>query len=104
MRCSRRDVQQRRLCRPRRLRHGPGRPAAPPQRAQGDAVRLCRRRDPVPALFAGAPDGPFSLNLLFDRAIEAGRFYGLRLEGVWMHVGTPQAIAAAERAILAGAA
>jgi N-acetyl-alpha-D-muramate 1-phosphate uridylyltransferase len=57
-----------------------------------------------PALFAGAPDGPFSLNLLFDRAIEAGRFYGLRLEGVWMHVGTPDAIAAAERAILSSAA
>jgi N-acetyl-alpha-D-muramate 1-phosphate uridylyltransferase len=57
-----------------------------------------------PALFAGAPDGPFSLNLLFDRAIEAGRFYGLRLDGVWMHVGTPDAIAAAEAAILASAA
>jgi MurNAc alpha-1-phosphate uridylyltransferase len=57
-----------------------------------------------PALFAGAPGGPFSLNLLFDRAIEAGRFYGLRLEGVWMHVGTPEAIAAAEAAILASAA
>jgi N-acetyl-alpha-D-muramate 1-phosphate uridylyltransferase len=57
-----------------------------------------------PSLFAGAPRGPFSLNLLFDRAIEAGRFYGLRLEGVWMHVGTPEAIAAAEAAILASAA
>jgi N-acetyl-alpha-D-muramate 1-phosphate uridylyltransferase len=57
-----------------------------------------------PALFAGAPDGPFSLNLLFDRAIDAGRLYGLRLEGVWMHVGAPEAIAAAERAILASAA
>ena len=57
-----------------------------------------------PALFAGAPTGAFSLNLLFDRAIAAGRFYGLRLEGVWMHVGTPEAIAAAEAAILASAA
>jgi N-acetyl-alpha-D-muramate 1-phosphate uridylyltransferase len=56
------------------------------------------------SLFADTPSGPFSLNLLFDRAIEAGRFYGLRLEGVWMHVGTPDAIAAAERAILASAA
>jgi N-acetyl-alpha-D-muramate 1-phosphate uridylyltransferase len=36
---------------------------------------------------------------LFDRAIEAGRLYGLRLEGVWMHVGTPDAIAIAEAAI-----
>jgi N-acetyl-alpha-D-muramate 1-phosphate uridylyltransferase len=35
----------------------------------------------------------------------AGRsFSGLRLEGVWMHVATPNAIAAAEAAILASAA
>jgi N-acetyl-alpha-D-muramate 1-phosphate uridylyltransferase len=53
-----------------------------------------------PALFSTAPPGAFSLNLLFDRAIESGRLYGLRLEGVWMHVGTPEAIAAAETAIL----
>jgi N-acetyl-alpha-D-muramate 1-phosphate uridylyltransferase len=58
----------------------------------------------APAFFAEAPSGAFSLNLLFDRAIEAGRLYGLRLEGVWMHVGTPEAIAAAEAAILASAA
>jgi N-acetyl-alpha-D-muramate 1-phosphate uridylyltransferase len=57
-----------------------------------------------PALFSTAPPGAFSLNLLFDRAIEAGRLYGLRLEGVWMHVGTPEAIAAAEAAILASVA
>jgi len=29
---------------------------------------------------------------LFDRAVEGGRLCGLRLEGVWMHVGTPDAI------------
>jgi N-acetyl-alpha-D-muramate 1-phosphate uridylyltransferase len=57
-----------------------------------------------PALFTDAPSDAFSLNLLFDRAIEAGRLYGLRLEGVWMHVGTPDAIGAAEAAILASAA
>lgn len=57
-----------------------------------------------PKLFAGAPDGPFSLNLLFDRAMEAGRLCGMRLEGVWMHVGTPEAVAAAEAAIMASAA
>ena len=63
-------------------------------------------REPVlsPKLFAGAPDGPFSLNLLFDRAMEAGRLCGMRLEGVWMHVGTPEAVAAAEAAIMASAA
>jgi MurNAc alpha-1-phosphate uridylyltransferase len=57
-----------------------------------------------PKLFAGAPDEPFSLNLLFDRAMEAGRLCGMRLEGVWMHVGTPEAVAAAEAAIMASAA
>lgn len=52
-----------------------------------------------PAPFADAPKGKFSLNTMFDRAIEAGRLYGQRLEGTWMHVGTPAAIAAAEAAI-----
>jgi MurNAc alpha-1-phosphate uridylyltransferase len=50
-----------------------------------------------PRLFDGAPDGPFSLNVLWDRAITEGRLYGLRLDGVWMHVGTPQSVADAER-------
>src|SRR5262249_16091989 len=58
---------------------------------------------PTPAFFAGAPAGAFSMSPLFDRAAEAGRLCGLRLEGVWMHVGTPEAIAAAERALLASA-
>jgi N-acetyl-alpha-D-muramate 1-phosphate uridylyltransferase len=52
-----------------------------------------------PALFNGAPTGDFSLTALFDRAAEAGRLFGLRLEGLWMHVGTPEAVAAAEKAI-----
>lgn len=55
----------------------------------------------APALFAGAPPGAFSLTKLFDKASEAGRLYGLRLEGVWMHVGTPDAIGLAEAAIKA---
>jgi N-acetyl-alpha-D-muramate 1-phosphate uridylyltransferase len=55
-------------------------------------------------LFLPAPEGAFPLTPLFNRAAEAGRLYGLRLEGVWMHVGTPEAIAAAEAAILASAA
>ena len=52
-----------------------------------------------PEFFAGAPEGAFSLTRLFDPAIETGRLHGLRLEGVWMHVGTPEAIAEAETAI-----
>jgi N-acetyl-alpha-D-muramate 1-phosphate uridylyltransferase len=56
-----------------------------------------------PALFLGAPQGEFSLTMLFDRASAAGRLAGLRLDGRWMHVGTPQAVSEAEAAILANA-
>ena len=54
-----------------------------------------------PALFAAAPAGAYPLTLLFDRAGGKGRLFGLRLEGVWMHVGTPEAVAAAEAALAA---
>lgn len=54
-----------------------------------------------PELFADTPEGPFSLNLLFDRANAAGRLHGLVLEGQWLHVGTPDAIAPAEAAFAA---
>jgi MurNAc alpha-1-phosphate uridylyltransferase len=57
-----------------------------------------------PSLFDEAPAGPFSLTRLFDRAEAQGRLRGLRLEGLWMHVGTPAAIAEAEAAIIASAA
>jgi N-acetyl-alpha-D-muramate 1-phosphate uridylyltransferase len=56
-----------------------------------------------PALFKDAPQGDFPLTALFTRASEAGRLYGLRLEGLWMHVGTPDAIALAENTIRASA-
>jgi MurNAc alpha-1-phosphate uridylyltransferase len=54
-----------------------------------------------PTLFAGVPNGAFSLTTLFDRAAERERLFGLRLEGVWMHVGTPEAVAAADAALAA---
>jgi MurNAc alpha-1-phosphate uridylyltransferase len=54
----------------------------------------------APPLFRGAPEGAFPLTALFERAAAAGRLFGLRLEGVWMHVGTPEAVAAAEAAIV----
>jgi MurNAc alpha-1-phosphate uridylyltransferase len=58
-----------------------------------------------PELFEGAPHGAFELpRAIFDKAEDSGRLFGLRLEGVWMHVGTPDAIGAAERAILASVA
>jgi len=58
----------------------------------------------APALFQNAPDGEFPLTTLFKRAQEHGRLHGLRLEGLWMHVGTPEAVAEAERAIEKSAA
>ncbi len=56
-------------------------------------VSLCDER-----LFKGAPEGRFSLNLLWDRALAKGRLYGMRLDGTWMHVGTPEALKEAEAA------
>jgi MurNAc alpha-1-phosphate uridylyltransferase len=53
-----------------------------------------------PSLFTGAPAGEFSLTKMFDRANEQERLFGLRLDGVWMHVGTPDAVQAAEEAFL----
>lgn len=50
-----------------------------------------------PRLFDGAPAGEFSTNLMWDRAIARKRLYGTRLEGMWIHVGTPQARQEAER-------
>lgn len=52
-----------------------------------------------PELFEGTPEGAFSLNRIFDKAAADERLFGLRLDGVWMHVGTPDAIALAEEAI-----
>jgi MurNAc alpha-1-phosphate uridylyltransferase len=53
-----------------------------------------------PSLFANAPKGEFSLTRVFDSANEQERLFGLRLDGVWMHVGTPDAVDAAEEAFL----
>lgn len=52
-----------------------------------------------PRLFEGAPEGPFSLVRSFAKAEESATLFGLRLDGTWMHVGTPEAIPAAEDAI-----
>jgi MurNAc alpha-1-phosphate uridylyltransferase len=47
-------------------------------------------------LLEGAPEGPFSTNLLWDRAIEQGRCFGAVHQGLWFDVGTPQSIKATE--------
>lgn len=52
-----------------------------------------------PRLFDGAPEGAFSLNAVWSRAIAAGRAYGVRMDGIWMHVGTPEALAQAEECL-----
>lgn len=54
-----------------------------------------------PRLFDNAPEGTFSVNILWDRAIEKQRMFGQRLEGLWMHVGTPQAVKEAEEKMAA---
>lgn len=47
-------------------------------------------------LLADAPEGPFSANLLWDRAIDNGRCFGAVHQGLWFDVGTPSAIKATE--------
>jgi MurNAc alpha-1-phosphate uridylyltransferase len=49
-----------------------------------------------PRLFDSAPKGRFSINRLWDEAIEKERLFGIRLDGVWIHVGTPRGLAEAE--------
>ncbi|HVY19236.1 MAG TPA: nucleotidyltransferase family protein [Bauldia sp.] len=57
-----------------------------------------------PRLFADAPLDAFSLNRLFDSAMENGRLFGVRLDGLWLHIGTPEAIGEAELSIADSAA
>jgi len=74
-----------------RARHRGGADRAPHFFA---SVSICDKR-----LFEDSPDGPFSLLKLWNRAEAAGRLYGLVHDGQWFHVGTPQALADAERAL-----
>lgn len=77
--------------------------------------RVSRRRDGrvAPFIYTGiqlvshrllreAPEGPFSTNILWNRAIEGGRLFGLSFGGLWFEVGTPQAIRPTEEALLGG--
>lgn len=71
------------------------------RRGKGDSAPLVFAGVSIahPRLFDGAPAGAFSLNVPWDRAIAAGRLFGVRLEGLWMHIGTPEALAEAERIV-----
>ena len=76
--------------------------------------RLSRRRSGriAPFIFTGiqliskrllrdAPDGPFSTNILWDRAIAAGRCYGAVHQGLWFDIGRPESIKRAEEIVAA---
>jgi MurNAc alpha-1-phosphate uridylyltransferase len=78
-----------------------------------DRVGRLKRRAPsrvAPFVFTGiqivskrllrdAPEGPFSTNILWDRAIEEGRCFGAVHQGLWFDVGTPQSIQLTETAL-----
>ena len=53
-------------------------------------------------LLRDAPEGPFSTNILWDRAIEEGRCFGMVHQGLWFDVGTPASITATEAALANG--
>jgi MurNAc alpha-1-phosphate uridylyltransferase len=52
-----------------------------------------------PSLFVGRAIEAFPLTPLFFAAAERGRLYGQRLDGLWLHIGTPEAIKEAEQTI-----
>jgi MurNAc alpha-1-phosphate uridylyltransferase len=77
--------------------------------------RLSRRRDGriAPFIYTGiqlvshrlmrdAPDGAFSTNILWNRAMAEGRLYGISFTGLWFEVGTPQMIRPTEEALQGG--
>lgn len=49
-----------------------------------------------PTLYDGMPEGAWSNREIFRKAAGKGRLFGLLHDGHWMHVGTPEAIKAAE--------
>ncbi len=49
--------------------------------------------------FSGTPEGPFSLNRIFEKALAGNRLYGVLLETDWYHIGDPDALAEAESLI-----
>jgi MurNAc alpha-1-phosphate uridylyltransferase len=53
-------------------------------------------------LLEDAPEGPFSTNILWDRAIVTGRLFGAVHQGLWFDVGSPPAIRATEDALAQG--
>ena len=58
------------------------------------SVSVCDAR-----LFRDSPEGPFSLLRLWNRAEAVGRLFGVFNDGDWFHIGTPEALAEAERVL-----
>jgi MurNAc alpha-1-phosphate uridylyltransferase len=52
-----------------------------------------------PRLFDGLEEGRFSMNVMFDKAAKAGRLFGLVHDGIWLHVGTVEALKEAEEVL-----
>jgi MurNAc alpha-1-phosphate uridylyltransferase len=55
-----------------------------------------------PSLLVDPPGDVFSTNIFWNRAIEAGRLYGVSHQGLWFDVGTPQAIPVVESMLAHG--
>jgi MurNAc alpha-1-phosphate uridylyltransferase len=72
-----------------RLRHRGTAPLSPYIFA---SISICH-----PRLFRDSPDGPFSLLQLWKRAEAEGRLSGIMHDGDWFHIGTPEALALADR-------
>ena len=71
------------------------------RRSKGDPTGLIYAGAAIihPRIFKNAPSGSHSLNVYFDKAIAAGRLFGMKMNGRWITVGTPDAIPAAEAAV-----
>ena len=54
-----------------------------------------------PDLFVNCPEGPFSLNQIYDKAAAINKLFGLRLEGKWMELNRPEGLVAATNALSA---
>ena len=54
-----------------------------------------------PALLAAAPKGPFSMNLLWDQALAAGRLGAIVHDGLWFHLSTPEDLEGADAVLMA---
>ena len=92
-------------------RHAMAKPTASTERTQPELPRVLSRRPECeiapyvyagvqlvhPRLFKGAPDGAFSFNVLYDKAIETGRLHSMVHDGEWFHIGTAEGLAEADK-------